>query len=53
MEHQKFFLFPMLSGVTTATSLSESTQDFLKLSFHMFAYNEICKVFKNNMRLEI
>ena len=40
----------MLSGVTIVTSLSESTQDFLKLSFHMFPlYNEIFKVFKNNI----
>ena len=34
----------MLSGVTIATSLSESTQDFLKFSFHMFLWNEIFKV---------
>ena len=34
----------MLSGVTTATSLSGSTQDFLKLLFHMFPWNEIFKV---------
>ena len=33
----------MLSGVTIATSLSGSTQDFLKLSFHMFPWNEIFK----------
>ena len=45
----KLFWFPMLSGVTIATSLSESTQDFLELSFHMFPYNEIFKVFKNNI----
>ena len=36
----------MLSGVTIAMSLSGSTQDFLKLSFHMFPYNEILKVSK-------
>ena len=36
----------MLSGVTIAMSLSGSTQDFLKLSFHMFPYNKIFKVFK-------
>ena len=35
----------MLSGVTMATSLSGSTQDFLKTSFHMFPYNEIFKSF--------
>ena len=34
----------MLSGVTTATSLSGSTQDFLKLSLHMFPWNEIFEV---------
>ena len=45
MKHQKsYFLFPMLSGVTIATSLSGSTQDFLKLSFQMFPWNEIFKV---------
>ena len=34
----------MLSGVTIATSLSGSTQDFLKLSLHMFPCNEIFEV---------
>ena len=34
----------MLSGVTIATSLSGSTKDFLKLSFHMFPWNETFKV---------
>ena len=38
------FWFPRLSGVTIATSLSGSTSDFLKLSFHMFPYNKILKV---------
>ena len=33
----------MLSSVTMATSLSGSTRDFLKTSFHMFPYNEILK----------
>ena len=28
-----------------AMNLSGSTRDFLKLSFHMFPYNEILKVF--------
>ena len=28
------------------TSLSGGTRDFRKLSFHMFPYNEILKVFK-------
>ena len=41
--------FPRLSGVTIATSLSDSTRDFLKLSFHMFSYNEILKVFKSTI----
>ena len=36
----------MLSGVTMATSLSGSTRDFLKTSFHMFPYNEIFKFLK-------
>ena len=49
-EHQKsYFLFTRLAGVTTATSLSGSTQDFLKLLFHMFPYNEISKVFKSKI----
>ena len=47
MDHQKkFFWFSRLSCVTIATSLSGSTGDFLKLSFYMFLYTEILKVFK-------
>ena len=34
-----------------ATSLSGGTRDFLKLSFHMFPYNEILKV-KSEMIFE-
>ena len=50
MEHQKsYFWFTKLSGVTIATSLSGSTRDFLKLLFHIFAYNEISKVFKSKI----
>ena len=46
MEHQKsYFWFPRLSGVAIAASLSGSTRDFLKLSFHMFPYNEIFQKF--------
>ena len=45
--------FPRLSGVTMATSWSESTRDFLKLSFHMFPYNEILKVFKSKIWVDI
>ena len=41
-----YFWFPRLSGVTMATSLSGGTRDFLKLSFHMFPYNEIKKFLK-------
>ena len=37
LQHQKkLFWFPRLSSVTMAMSVSGSTQDFLKLSFHMF-----------------
>ena len=36
----------MLSGVTIATSLSGSTQDFLKLLFHIFPYKEFLKFSK-------
>ena len=50
MEHQKkLFWFPKSSGVPIATGLSESTRDFLKLSFHMFPYDEILKVFKSKI----
>ena len=43
---KSYFWFPWLSSITMATSLSGSTRDFLKLSFHMFPYNKILKVFK-------
>ena len=48
-----YFWFPRLSGVTMATSLSVSNRDFLKLSFHMFPYNEILKVFKSKIWIAI
>ena len=32
---KSYFWFPRLSGVTKGTSLSGSTRDFLKLSFHV------------------
>ena len=50
---KSYFWSPRLSGVTIATSLSGSTRDFLKLSFHMFPYNEILKVFKSKIWLDI
>ena len=46
---KRYFWFPRLSSVTIATSLSGSTLDFLELSFHMFPYNEISKVFKSKI----
>ena len=46
---KSYFWFPWLSGVTMATSLSGGTRDFLKLSFHMFPYNEILKVLKSKI----
>ena len=47
MGHQKSYVwFPWVSGVTIETSLSGSARDFMKLSFHMFPYNEVLKVFK-------
>ena len=46
---KRYFLFPRLSSVTIATSLPGSSQDFLKLSFHMFPYNEILKVFESKI----
>ena len=53
MELKKIFLFPRLSGVTIATILSGSPRSFLKLSFHMFPYREILKVFESKIRLDI
>ena len=46
---KSYFWFPRLSGVTIATILSGSTRDFLKLSYNMFPYNEILKVFKSKI----
>ena len=46
---KSYFWFPRLSGVAIATSFSGSTRDFLKLSFYMFPYNEILKVFKSKI----
>ena len=43
---KSYFWFPGLSGFIMATSLSGGTRDFLKLSFHMFPYNEIFKFSK-------
>ena len=50
---KSYFWFPGLSRVTMVTSLSGSTQDFLKLLFHMFPYNEILKVFKSKIWVDI
>ena len=50
---RNYLWFPRLSDVTIATSLSRSARDFLKLSFHMFPYNEILKVFKSKLCLDI
>ena len=47
------FWFIGLSSVTMATSLSGGTRDFLKLSFHMFPYNEILKAFKSKIWVDI
>ena len=44
-----YFYFPRLSVVTIAASLSGGTLDFLTLSFHMFPYNKILKVFKSKI----
>ena len=50
LEDQKsYFWLSRLSDVTTATSLSWSARDFLKLSFHMFPYTKILKVFKSKI----
>ena len=50
MDHQNiYFKFPRVSGVTIATNLLRSTRDFLELSFHMFPYNEILKVFEGKI----
>ena len=42
---KSYFWFARLSSVTMATSLSGGTRDLLKISFHMFPYSEILKVF--------
>ena len=46
---KSYFWFPRSSSVTMATSLSRGTQGFLKLSFNMFPYKEILKVFKSKI----
>ena len=43
---KSYFWFPRLFDVNVATSLSWSSRDFLKLSFHMFPNEEILKAFK-------
>ena len=48
-----YFWFPRMSGVTIATSLLRSARDFGNLSFHMFPHNEILKVFKCKILLDI
>ena len=50
---KSYFWFSRLSGVIIAASLSGSTRDFLKLSFHMFPCNEILKVFKSKLLVDI
>ena len=50
---KSYFWFPRLSKVTMATSLSGGTWDFLKLSFHMFPYEENLKVFKSKIWVDI
>ena len=50
---KSYFWFPRFSSVTIATSLSGGTLDFLKLSFHMFPYNEILKVFRSKIWVDI
>ena len=49
---KSYFWLARLSSVTMATSFSGGTQDFLKLSFHMFPYNEILKVFKKFLKVK-
>ena len=43
----------MLSSVTMATIFLGGTRDFQKLSFHMFPFNEILKVFKSEIGVDI
>ena len=50
---ESYFWSLRFFGVTIATSLSGSTRDFLKLSFYMFPYKEILKVFKSKTGLDI
>ena len=41
--------FLRISGVTIATNMLRSAQDFLKVSYHMFSYNDILKVSKSKI----
>ena len=50
---KSYFWFPKLAGVTMAMCFSGSTRNFLKLLFHMFPYNEIVKVFKSKILVDI
>ena len=50
---KSYFWFPRLSSITMATSLSGGARDFLKLSFHMFPYNGILKVFLLKVKSEL
>ena len=51
--NESFSLLGWLSRVTMATSSLGGTRDFLKLSFHMFPYNEILNVFKSKLWVDI
>ena len=50
---KSYLWFPWLSSVTMRTSLPGGTRDFLKLSFHMFPFIEILKVFKSKILVDI
>ena len=52
--HQKTYVsFPRISSVTIATSWLRSTLEFVKSLFHMFSYDQILKVSRSKIRLDI
>ena len=50
---KKSFLVPYVVQRYHGNEFVRGTRDFLKLSFHMFPYNEILKVFKSKIWFDI
>ena len=47
------FWYPSMSGVIKETNLLRGTKDFLDSLFYIFPYNEILKVYKSKILLDI